>query len=342
MTWGEDNTVTDNVVFEQEVRTAFEAYLHTFFVERDYEKTLRLFHPKVCGFGTAGDETGFSYEESLPLYARDIAQCPDPIAYELAFLKVIELTDHVAVVMAGMNIAGSISGVPFQVDNLRTTAVFVKMRRRWLIQHLHLSQEQTNLREGEAYPLKELANKNQLLEQMVSERTQELTKAFEKIEMIAVIDNLTGIYNRRKFDHVLAYEIQRAKRFGEPLSIILGDIDRFKKVNDKHGHLVGDEVLKIISRLLQNNLRQVDVLARWGGEEFIVLLPETAGAEAVKTAEKLRKLVKKSQNDYHISLAMSFGVAEYLAEDSVDSLLKKADLALYRAKGKGRNRVEKE
>jgi len=332
--------VSDNVVFEQEVRAAFENYLHTFFVERDYEKTVRLFHPQICGFGIAGDETGFSYEDSLSLYARDIAQCPDSIVYELAFAKVIELTDHVGVVMAGMNIAGSISDVPFRVDHLRTTAIFVKMRRRWLIQHLHLSQEQTNLSKGEAYPLKELANKTQLLEQMVSERTQELTQALKKIEMIAVTDNLTGIYNRRKFDEVLAYEIQRTKRFGEPMSIVLGDIDRFKKVNDRHGHLVGDEVLKIISRLFQNNLRQVDVVARWGGEEFIVLLPGTAGTEAVTTAEKLRQLVKKSQNDYHVFLTMSFGVAEYLSGDSVDTLLKKADLALYRAKGKGRNRVE--
>ncbi|MBP2639891.1 MAG: diguanylate cyclase [Firmicutes bacterium] len=334
--------MSDNVVFEQEVRIAFENYLHTFFVERDYKKTVRLFHPQICGFGTAGDETAFSYEDSLSLSARDIAQCPDPIVYELAFAKVIELTDHVGVVMAGMNIAGSISDVPFRVDHLRTTAIFVKMGRRWLIQHLHLSQEQTNLSKGEAYPLKELANKTQLLEQMVSERTQELTKALKKIEMIAITDNLTGIYNRRKFDEVLAYEIQRTKRFGEPMSIILGDIDRFKKVNDRHGHLVGDEVLKIISRLFQNNLRQVDVLARWGGEEFIVLLPGTAGAEAVTTAEKLRQLVKKSQNEYQVFLTMSFGVAEYLSGDSVDTLLKKADLALYRAKGKGRNRVEME
>lgn len=329
-----------NIVFEQEVRAAFENYLNTFFVERNYEKTVHLFHPKICGFGTVGDETGYSYEDSLSLYARDIAQCPDPIIYQLAFVKVIELTNQVGVVMAGMKIAGSIRDVAFRVDNLRTTAIFVKIRRRWLIQHLHLSQEQTNLSQGEAYPLKELANRTQLLEQMVSERTQELTNALQKIEMTAVTDNLTGIYNRRKFDDVLGYEIQRVKRFGEPFSIILGDIDRFKKVNDKHGHLVGDEVLKMISRLLKNNLRQVDILARWGGEEFIVLLPETAGNEAVKTAEKLRKLVKNSQNDYRVFLTMSFGVAEYLLGDSVDSLLKKADLALYKAKGKGRNRVE--
>ena len=334
--------MNDGIAFEQEVRTAFETYLQTYFVERDYEKTIRLVHPKISGFGTASDETGFSYEESLALYARDIEQCPQSIAYELVFIKVIELTKHIGLVMSGLNITGTINGSSFTVDKLRTTTILVKIGRRWLIQHMHLSQEQTNLSVGEAYPLKELANKNQLLEQMVRERTQELTEALQKIEIIAVTDNLTGIYNRRKFDSVLACEIQRAKRFNKPLAIILGDIDRFKKINDKYGHLVGDEVLKIISRLFTNNLRQLDILARWGGEEFIVLLPETPGIEGIKVAEKLRKLVKKSRNIYNVSFSMSFGVAEFITDDDVDSLLKKADLALYRAKGKGRNRVEME
>lgn len=334
--------MADSIAFEQAIQSVFETYLHTYFIERDYEKTIRLFHSNISGFGTAGDETAFSYDESLPLYARDLLQCPDPIAYELTFVRVIKLTEHVALVMAGMNIAGRIKCVPFQVSHLRTTAIFGKIRRKWLLQHIHLSQEQLGLREGESYPLQELANKNQLLEQMVRERTQELTKALEKIETIAITDNLTGLYNRRKFDEVLASEIHRTQRFGGFLSIILGDIDHFKKVNDKYGHLAGDEMLRNISCLLKRNLRQVDVLARWGGEEFIILLPETAGTEAMKTAEKLRQLIKKSQNKYNVSLTMSFGVAEYLPGDHIDSLLQKADTALYRAKGKGRNRVEME
>ena len=330
---------SNHSVLEREIRAAFDAYLQAYFTERDYEKTISMFHPQISCIGTAGDETALNREECLVLYQRDISQCPEPIIYEMDFLQVFCPMETTGIVMAKMDIAGNIQGVSFNIDHLRMTLVLIKLQERWLLQHLHISQEQSNLETGEAYPLKEIEEKNRLLEQLIQQRTQELTRALQIIETAAITDNLTGIYNRRKFDDVLQYELQRVKRFSKPMALILGDVDFFKQVNDEHGHLVGDEMLKIISRILSQNVRQVDILARWGGEEFIVLLPETSGSEAAIIAEKLRRLVVEDRNEYQIALTMSFGVAEYVQGDDEDSLLKKADLALYRAKDQGRNRV---
>ena len=116
------------------------------------------------------------------------------------------------------------------------------------------------------------------------------------------------------------------------------DIDFFKKINDKYGHDAGDRVLQEYSLLIQNSLRDSDTLCRIGGEEFIIILPQTEKKDAQKLAEKLRKLVEKTK--LTVSLTISLGVSEYIPGEDIDSLIKRADKALYRAKNGGRNRVE--
>ena len=175
-----------------------------------------------------------------------------------------------------------------------------------------------------------------------------LKDANEEIRILSITDPLTGSYNRGYLTKRLPQEIKRAKRYGRALSIIICDIDHFKKVNDTYGHLVGDEVLKDFTRCIRHTIRlDVDWMARYGGEEFLIVLPETEVNGATAMAERLRgKLSERvtETQDKKISITASFGVAGFGPDTpdemiSPEALIKKADKYLYRAKQDGRNRV---
>ncbi len=170
----------------------------------------------------------------------------------------------------------------------------------------------------------------------ITERKQ----AEREIHTLATTDSLTGIANRRMFMQVLESEITRAKRYGAPLTLVMYDIDHFKQVNDTYGHDIGDEVLKGITGLVRANIRAVDMVARWGGEEFIILTTQSDIHSALAMAEKLRTVIAGRVFEKVGTVTASFGVAVYEPHDDSNLLLKKADDALYRAKENGRNRVE--
>lgn len=162
----------------------------------------------------------------------------------------------------------------------------------------------------------------------------------EEIYLLATTDSLTGIANRRAFSASLEREVDRAKRYGLPLSLVMYDLDFFKRVNDNFGHDVGDCVLQAVTGLVRESIRAQDVVARWGGEEFMVLMPQTNLQAAKNAAEKLRLAVAAHTFDKAGKLTVSFGVATLEPQDEMSSLLKRVDDALYQAKGRGRNRVE--
>jgi diguanylate cyclase (GGDEF)-like protein len=163
-----------------------------------------------------------------------------------------------------------------------------------------------------------------------------------KLSKIAYTDSLTHIYNRLHFAHFLDIEIDKAKRYGSKFSIIFFDLDHFKKVNDNYGHLIGDEVLEEITKIVSKANRSADIFARYGGEEFIILTPETDISGALIQAERLRNEIEKYEFEKIGHLTSSFGVTEFNVEkDSVETLLDRADKALYLAKEYGRNRVER-
>ncbi|MFZ5996419.1 MAG: diguanylate cyclase [Nitrospirota bacterium] len=162
----------------------------------------------------------------------------------------------------------------------------------------------------------------------------------EKLRDLAERDTLTNIYNRRKFYEVLERELQRSARYKIPLSLILFDIDDFKKVNDTFGHAMGDAVLVTATNIVSRNIRSTDVFARFGGEEFILLAPETELEGAVWLAEKIRKEIESQFFSAVGEVTVSIGVTELNENDIADSFIKRADDALYQAKGRGKNRVE--
>lgn len=185
---------------------------------------------------------------------------------------------------------------------------------------------------------------NLQLEKKVVERTQALEALQKQTELLARTDSLTQLSNRRDFYDKTQHELNRRKRLGGAASLMMIDIDFFKTVNDTYGHLSGDQVLKVLARVAQSVNRETDILARLGGEEFAVFMPDTGLVQAVDVAERLRLALAHADivlpENEHIQITVSIGVASFLAADShIDDLLKRADIALYEAKQSGRNRV---
>lgn len=159
------------------------------------------------------------------------------------------------------------------------------------------------------------------------------------IEELSVRDHLTKLYNRIKLDEEFSKEISRAKRFQHPLSVIILDIDHFKDVNDTYGHLVGDSVLVELAKILENNIRSTDILGRWGGEEFVIICPETDSVGAQELAQKIRKSIEEHSFGTVGNKTASFGISQYINSDNEQQMMARADKALYQAKEDGRNRV---
>ena len=206
--------------------------------------------------------------------------------------------------------------------------------------------EQVGERERE---LRELAD---TLVRRVDARTQELHRANNELERLSVTDSLTGLNNRRYFDTQLAHEMQRARQQLQPLSLLLIDLDHFKRINDTHGHPAGDRVLQLVADLLDQGLRPTDAIARIGGEEFAVIAAGADLAQASALAERLRRRVAGASpleiGRLELPISVSIGVASvWLAdgdatalEAAAERLYTQADMALYRAKRGGRDRVE--
>jgi diguanylate cyclase (GGDEF)-like protein len=166
-------------------------------------------------------------------------------------------------------------------------------------------------------------------------------RLFSEVQRLATTDGLTGIANRRHFTELATRQIAVAVRYARPLAAVMLDIDHFKKINDAYGHSTGDEVIKAVATVLKEGVRESDIVGRLGGEEFALILPETHG-EPVEITDRLRRAVAAATvtgPQTEVTVTISAGVAEMNADDTLDSLLSRADAALYLAKAAGRNQV---
>lgn len=164
----------------------------------------------------------------------------------------------------------------------------------------------------------------------------------EKYQQLAFFDSLTQLSNRRGALSFLKQELARVKRSKEPLSIILCDVDYFKKINDQYGHNAGDAVLIDLAKVFNNNIREQDCIARWGGEEFLFILPQTRANNANVFAEKIQKILQSHKVNFeneNIKVGVSMGIAQFNGEQSIDEVINSADQYLYQAKGAGRNQI---
>lgn len=175
-------------------------------------------------------------------------------------------------------------------------------------------------------------------------KNKQLEELLYKVEYMAITDALTGLYNRRRFHDVLSKEFERSKRYSTPFALTMLDIDHFKKINDSFGHVTGDLVLREVASIIKNSIRDIDTASRFGGEEFMLILPNTDTAASRHVAERIRSGIEThsfdglNKNRITISIGIA-GMPDNLLQNE-DRLLRCTDLALYRAKGNGRNRVE--
>ncbi|HEX9012305.1 MAG TPA: histidine kinase N-terminal 7TM domain-containing protein, partial [Anaerolineaceae bacterium] len=199
---------------------------------------------------------------------------------------------------------------------------------------------------GHLIVLHEITRRKQVEQQLQQARdaaetaNARLREAWCELEMIAATDKLTGVFNRRKFDEYILREIDRANRFETPLSLAILDIDHFKEVNDQLGHDTGDRVLIEMAQVVSASLRKLDLVIRWGGDEFILLTPGVTLELAAVIAERIRETVAGHEFFSSLGITVSIGTAQYAAPETYEMLIKRADQALYLAKRFGRDRVE--
>jgi len=209
-----------------------------------------------------------------------------------------------------------------------------------VVPQTHSTREVQRLSSTLDHMTRRLLTVNEEMEEVVRQRTLELQYANQELERLASSDPLTGLLNRRGFDAHLATALALAQRSGRPLSVISIDVDHFKRVNDTYGHDIGDNVLRRLALQLSTRLRQSDALARLGGEEFIVLLPDTALADALSMANDLVDLVQTQDQEQPASITISAGLSALRPEDEdAGAMLRRSDEALYAAKTAGRNQA---
>ena len=187
---------------------------------------------------------------------------------------------------------------------------------------------------------KKLKVLNPAVKKNLTKLIKELEKNIEYLYEIATIDEKTGVYNNKFFKTVSEMELDKVKRGIDPLSLLILDIDNFKKLNDTYGHIVGDKMLKCLGTVMKENTRKYDIISRFGGEEFIILLPNTNIKRAITVCDRIRKKVQEDNEMVKYKVTISGGLTEYKKGDSIKRMQVRADKAVYQAKKLGKNRIE--
>jgi diguanylate cyclase (GGDEF)-like protein len=325
------SSVSDEAVVALERYLAAEA-------RRDLAGMLDLLSPAICGFGTGPDEIVLDHEAVRTALTRQFGELTGPMETSLEILRTVDLGADGCVVMAIITIR---IFLPAGEETMAVRMTFALHRGAggWQVAHLHASMPWSMQRAGESFPGHELAERNRRLALQVEERTRELGEALAMLQRVATTDKLTGLHNRTRIDELLADEHRYQQRHPRPASIALLDIDHFKAINDTHGHLAGDRVLHDAAREIAAGIRDIDRLGRWGGEEFLVLMPEASAEQAAGVTDRIRRRVASASRETGTPITFSGGVAQYRDGESVDAWLGRADRGLYRAKAEGRDRT---
>jgi diguanylate cyclase (GGDEF)-like protein len=302
---------------------------------RDYEVLTANSSAEALALLERNDVSVILADQRMPngsgaeLLAKSIEVAPD--ATRILFTGYSDITAVIEAVNQG-NIFYYLTK-PWKPQELQALVGRGLERHRLIVENRHL--------------LTELTQINRELEERVRERTKRLRaqnkalrEAQKRIEALSRRDSLTGLANRGWLDTVLVLEVERSRRYGSQLSVVMVDIDHFKMVNDSFGHLAGDAVLQSTAKALEKSVRLTDLAGRYGGEEFLLILPNTRLDDARVMAERLRGEVEARQVTFREEpVTVSAGVSEWRSGDDRASLVERADAALYEAKRQGRNRV---
>ena len=325
----------------ERARAVLDEHIQHYFVERDIKATLAQYYENAIGVGTGRGESPMDPAGLREVIRNDLEGYTDSVKLNIKACEFYQVSDDIVIsqMLLALNITSDTHRMT--LHDLRHSLVWhLPEDGEARICHIHVSFPTDLHGEQEPYPLKELEEVSEMVDALIHDRTQSLTESYRKLEQMVVRDRLTGMFNRVRIDHALKQELVRANRYDRYFSVIFLDIDHFKEVNDTYGHLIGDEIIKIVAGYIQDNIRETDTAARWGGEEFLIVLPETGVSGAERVAEKLRLAFESHPcraNSHSIPLTLSLGVGGWRAGDTIDSILQRADKALYEAKAKGRN-----
>jgi diguanylate cyclase (GGDEF)-like protein len=321
----------------QEALDALRAYLDAE-SGRDLQAVLAHLADEHCGFGTGPDEIVLDVAEVRAILVRQFAETSRALEHHVELMHSVDLGADACLFMAVITYHVEIGGV---VETLapRFTFVMRRDRGRFGLVHLHASLPWSLQQPGESFPLREYEERQRQLERLVAERTAELHRTLELLQKLATTDKLTGLHNRAKLDELISDEHRFLTRHPRASSIAILDLDHFKAINDTHGHLVGDRVLHEVAGVLAGTVRAVDRVGRWGGEEFLVLMPETGAEGARLVAQRMQEAL--AQRDFGVSspVTLSVGIAAYRPGEGVSAWISRADEMLYQAKNGGRNRI---
>jgi len=266
-----------------------------------------------------------------------------------SYFSPTRITDRIDTV--GSRVADEIGQVMAMIDAAAGTASTYSESLAGMSQQITSAKDREGLRaivESLVQTANEMQQTNNSLEQKLNASKHEISQLQENLEVVrteSLTDPITGLANRKFFDDALGKAIEETTSRGEPLSLLMIDIDRFKTFNDTYGHLTGDQVLRLVASSLKQNVKGQDVAARYGGEEFAVVLPKTLLRSAITLADQIRRavmskeLMKRSTGEHLGRITVSVGVATFHSGDSNQSLIERADACLYAAKRNGRNRV---
>lgn len=317
----------------------FDHYIKTYLTERDLSKTAALLAESFCGFGTGLAERCYSREEAIALYAQDIESAPNPIRTHFHNKK-LQLTDpdH-ALVVAELDMETVILEQQIKFNHLRLLMALQRVDNQVEITGMHLSFPTAVHEDDESFPLKELEERAHVLSQMVEERTKTLKYAYDELTGLINRDRLTQLASRYCFEEALGKEQQRFQNFKRDYALMLMDIDDFKTINDTYGHLTGDEILKAVAQILGKLARETDIVARWGGDEFVILMPETELTVAQQLGDVIRQAV--AQADYLVAaeITLSIGISGSQAVGDSRDLFQTVDEAMFHAKKSGKNQI---
>ncbi|URN82869.1 diguanylate cyclase [Acetobacterium wieringae] len=317
----------------------FDDFITAYLTERDLNKTASLFAESFFGFGTGLAERTYTKAEAMLLYQQDIESAPNPIAVTFHQKQFLLLDADNALVAAELDMKTVILEQWVKFNNLRLLLVMHRNQDTVAIVGMHLSFPTDVHGDEESFPLKELEERAHLLQEMVEKRTKSLKQAYDELSDLINRDRLTKVASRHYFEEALLNEQRRFKNFQRNYALILLDIDDFKQINDMNGHLIGDDILKTVAATISNIARKTDVVARWGGDEFVILLPETGVDTAYELAEAMRQAVENGDYPITLAITLSIGISGSRADDHARNVFKLVDDAMYRAKKTGKNQI---
>ena len=227
----------------------------------------------------------------------------------------------------------------FRLNDLIIVSLIIALLFIWLLVFKYIKKKTVDYRAYIDSKNSELVTTNKTLEDRVVQRSQELKEATDQLEELERTDALTDIHNRYSIMKILDTEVDRAKRYSNPLTVFMYDVDNFKRVNDIHGHRVGDDTLYNLTKVVKDSLRDIDIVGRYGGAEFLVIMPSTLLSDAIDVTQRVCETVSNHKFSQIEQLTISIGLVELRRDETMDMLFTRADRLLFKSKYSGRNRV---